>query len=468
MRIDSKSDEVKGFKESETLEFKTSTSELKEGVISIAAMLNKHHNDELIFGVKPNGEIIGQTVTEKTLRDVSKTISDHVEPKIYPEIKKEAIENKSCISILFSGDNSPYFAYGRAYMRVADEDKQVSSSELRKLFLKRSDESWESKFSDKTIESINEVALINFIQKANESKRINFKFRGTEDTLYKLYLIKDNKLLRAAEILFCDDNSSEVQVAVFAGIDKITFLDIRQFKGNLFSIKEQAEAYIKNHMNWRANLTGSGREEIPEVPLRAIEEAIVNSLCHRDYSVLKGNEIAFYKDRIEIFNVGQFPEEKTPEDYIKGEGESILRNPLIANTLFLSSDIEKWGSGIKRIYESCKQAGVNVRFEKTITGFKIVFYRFEKDISSNDGVSKVVDGQLNGQLSGQLRDVYGLIIQKPGIIAKEISKELGRPYRTVIKQIYKLENSNMVERRGSKKTGGYYVRTKFKPDETEK
>ena len=46
-------------------------------------------------------------------------------------------------------------------------------------------------------------------------------------------------------------------------------------------------------MNWRANLTGTGREEIPEVPLRAIEEAIVNSLCHRDYYVVKGNEIDF-------------------------------------------------------------------------------------------------------------------------------------------------------------------------------
>ncbi len=68
--------------------------------------------------------------------------------------------------------------------------------------------------------------------------------------------------------------------------------------------------------------------------------------------------------------------------------------------------------------------------------------------------SYLVDG--SGQLSGQLKKVHSLIVQKPGIIAKDISKELGRPYRTVIKQIYKLENLSIIERRGSKKTGGYY------------
>jgi len=43
------------FKESETREFKKSTSELKEAVISIAAMLNKHGRGEVYFGIKNDG-----------------------------------------------------------------------------------------------------------------------------------------------------------------------------------------------------------------------------------------------------------------------------------------------------------------------------------------------------------------------------------------------------------------------------
>jgi len=51
------------YQESETLELKKSTSELKEGVISIVSILNKHKKGTLYFGIKDNGEILGQEVT---------------------------------------------------------------------------------------------------------------------------------------------------------------------------------------------------------------------------------------------------------------------------------------------------------------------------------------------------------------------------------------------------------------------
>lgn len=38
--------------ETEQIEFKKSTGELKEGIISIASILNKHGSGDLYFGVK--------------------------------------------------------------------------------------------------------------------------------------------------------------------------------------------------------------------------------------------------------------------------------------------------------------------------------------------------------------------------------------------------------------------------------
>ncbi|MCD6116780.1 ATP-binding protein [bacterium] len=70
------------FIENENTELKKSTGELKKGIISIAAILNKHGKGELYFGVKNNGKLIGQKVSEKTLRDISQAISSHIEPKI--------------------------------------------------------------------------------------------------------------------------------------------------------------------------------------------------------------------------------------------------------------------------------------------------------------------------------------------------------------------------------------------------
>jgi len=119
-------------KESEKLEFKKTTAELKEGVISMAAMLNKHGGGELYFGVLNDGTPIGQAIGADTLRDVSQAVSNHLEPKVYPKISEAVINNKRCIHVEFLGDRAPYLAYGRAYIRVADEDKQMLFHVLRK------------------------------------------------------------------------------------------------------------------------------------------------------------------------------------------------------------------------------------------------------------------------------------------------------------------------------------------------
>ncbi|MFH1824296.1 MAG: ATP-binding protein [Candidatus Firestonebacteria bacterium] len=71
-------------KETETLEFKKSTSELKEAIISIVSILNKHKVGELYFGLKNDGTVVGQQVGKETIRDVSRSISSNIEPKIYP------------------------------------------------------------------------------------------------------------------------------------------------------------------------------------------------------------------------------------------------------------------------------------------------------------------------------------------------------------------------------------------------
>ncbi|MFH0906424.1 MAG: ATP-binding protein, partial [archaeon] len=111
------------FKEDEFLELKKSTSELKEAIISIVSILNKHQKGILYFGIKNNGEILGQQVSSKTLRDISQAISNNIEPKIYPKIKEEIFDKKKCIIVEFNGNSIPYFAYSKAYLRVADEDR---------------------------------------------------------------------------------------------------------------------------------------------------------------------------------------------------------------------------------------------------------------------------------------------------------------------------------------------------------
>lgn len=79
--------------ETETVEYKRSTGEMREGMESIASILNKHGHGTLYFGVRNDGEVIGQEVSEKTLRAVSQAVGNHIEPKIHPRIEKLMTED---------------------------------------------------------------------------------------------------------------------------------------------------------------------------------------------------------------------------------------------------------------------------------------------------------------------------------------------------------------------------------------
>ncbi|MEW5997129.1 MAG: ATP-binding protein [Candidatus Micrarchaeota archaeon] len=122
-------------KESESVGLKKSTGEMKDAVISIVSILNKHKAGKLYFGVSNRGQVLGQEISEKTLRDISQAVAESIEPKIYPSIRRIEILGKTCVEVDFSGENQPYFAYGRAYVRVGDEDRQLSARELESFFL---------------------------------------------------------------------------------------------------------------------------------------------------------------------------------------------------------------------------------------------------------------------------------------------------------------------------------------------
>lgn len=60
-------------------------------------MQNKDNNS--IFWFK-NGTPIGQQMGANTLRDVTRAITDHIEPKIYPTVEKVVLDGKNCIKVV--------------------------------------------------------------------------------------------------------------------------------------------------------------------------------------------------------------------------------------------------------------------------------------------------------------------------------------------------------------------------------
>jgi ATP-dependent DNA helicase RecG len=190
--------------ETETLEYKRSTSELEDALEDIAAILNKHGAGVLYFGIRPDGEVIGQEITANTLRKVSQAIGNHIEPKIYPTVEQVVIDDKPCVRVDFNGDDPPYCKRGRAYIRVADESLQMNASELRNYIKKQleTDVPWDSATSDLTLDDIDDEILIDYIKKANDAGRIEWEYTDVKDTLTRLKLLKNGRLLNTAKAMF--------------------------------------------------------------------------------------------------------------------------------------------------------------------------------------------------------------------------------------------------------------------------
>ena len=175
-------------RESETIEFKTSTAELKEAVISIVAMLNKHGHGVVYFGIDKHDRVVGMTIGRNTIREVTQAVVDNTDPKVFPKVEHRKIDGKDCIVVEAHGINSPYFAYGRAYIRVGESDKALSVHEIETRILSRKKLLWESEISERQLKDVDVRTLKDYMKMASEEGRINFKYSNVKTTLKKLHL----------------------------------------------------------------------------------------------------------------------------------------------------------------------------------------------------------------------------------------------------------------------------------------
>jgi len=219
---------------------------------------------------------------------------------------------------------------------------------------------------------------------------------------------------------------------------------------------KKSEEYLKEKMNWKVGFGRMEREEIPEVPLSALREALINSICHRDYAAPESNYIAVYKDRIEIDNPGSFPEGMDPEDFIFKDEQSILRNPLIADILYRTKDIEKWGSGLKRIFKECRESGVKVEFRKLKTGFRVVFFRRE-EFASKDNEHPETTQKLPRNYPEKAQAILKAISENPGITRQELAVKTGLTPDGIKYHLNRLKKDGVLKRIGSDKGGHWEI-----------
>ncbi len=433
-------------KENEKTEFKKSASEIKEALKSIAAILNKHQKGILYFGIKPDGLPIKNDISERTLRRISQAITNKIEPHIYPVITTEKINSVEVIKVVFEGSQTPYSADGRYYIRVADEDRQMTQEHLKQFILKNQDLRWDSISNEKlSLKDIDVNKIKTFCKMAD------IRFTNTRNILENHNLINNDKILNSAIILFGKNpvkyfNNAKLMCSLFASTNSSTILDQKEYTGAIFFLIEQAEKYILQNIHIGMKIKDLYRKDIPEIDKEAIREAVINAFLHRDYFDPDFVSVNIFKDRIEIRNPGKLFGGITIKEILT-KNISRRRNEIIADILSHAHYVERKGRGIALI----KEKEPNTEFAQVgglfITTLKRTGYRIPKEL-----IEKLVEGLVENQ-----QKIALFIWENPKISKRELSEKLDISTTAVDKNIEKLKKINILERIGPAKGGRWKI-----------
>ena len=438
----------------------------KSWLKSVSAFANGR-GGKLIFGVKEDNTILGL----KDYKDTSENISEIVKTKMDPnpefDMEIEEIDGKVILILnIFVGKNTPYFVVDggsrTAYKRVGNQSVPASRIDLFNLSLKGEHISYDSLKSKKKLEDVSFKEL-----------RIEYKERTGKDfeekDLKSFGLVNDENNLTIAGALFAD-NYQIYQSRVFCtrwnGLTKasgrIEALDDVEFEGNIIYLLKASLDFVKRNSKKMWKKGPVYRIEYPEYPERAVQEALVNALIHRDYSVI-GSEVHvdIYDDGLEIYSPGGMYDGTFVQDLNPLNVSSTRRNPIIADVFARMDLMERRGSGLRKIIEAYEseenyKKELKPEFKSTESSFTTILKNLNYAPQSvTQNVTQNVTQSVGQKLkpSDRREKILEIIKNNPKITANDLSKQFNVTDRTIKRDLKVLTDKKIIKYVGSAKDG---------------
>jgi predicted HTH transcriptional regulator len=189
-----------------------------------------------------------------------------------------------------------------------------------------------------------------------------------------------------------------------------------------------------------------------ELPTDSVRELIANAVAHRSYLEPGNIQVAIFDDRLEVTSPGMLLNNVSIKKMI--EGYSKPRNPAIANAFAYMKIIEKWGTGIPRIFRECRDYGLPDPELIDFDGdFRVNMYRNNTNKASNESINESISESLNSDEAV----IMDIIKSNPQISQKEMVTKSGFS-RSKIQRILKvLQGKKVLYREGARKNGYWKI-----------
>lgn len=279
-----------------------------------------------------------------------------------------------------------YQASGVFWIRRGTHTVPLSASEMLELANDRGLQDWELQpAQDATMKDIDSERVETYTRQRSTRSRSFRRFENMEQFLFGLKcarIVKRKVVPTNAGLLFFGQDpqqhiiQSEVVCVLYHDTSGVGgYADRKIITGTIQELIDETESFLTQHIPVGGRIEGWKRIDLPDYPLEALREAVVNAVIHRDYT-RRGESIRvfYYADRIEVHSPGLLLPGVTVEQMRRGEVTSKLRNPSLAGLLRdIPGYMERVGSGIRLMLEETKRMGLPPPQFREISEFVVTF-----------------------------------------------------------------------------------------------
>ena len=324
--------------EDSIIEFKSQLSSRDSLADEITAFANAK-GGVILMGVEDNGDIVG--IENSQLNEDEKTVIEVCRDSITPEVniftEKLLIDDKNILKIEVPHSLFVHKSPKGYFMRQGSSKREMPPEQLARLMQSRS-QARIINFDEQLVPNTDRDTL----QRELYQRFIGVTTGDDEVNLLckRRLLVKDNDKYMAsvAGVLMCSNHSDEYLYHSFVKAvyynsttrDANYQIDAKDFKGTLDVQIIDAFKFVEKYNKVSAT-KNIGRIDKPQYSMRAVFEALVNAVVHRDYSK-HGSTIRLFMfaDRLEIYSPGALANTLTIDSLLYNQ---VTRNELLARLL---------------------------------------------------------------------------------------------------------------------------------------
>lgn len=367
-------------RESKLLEFKEKISSFPNLLKTCVAFANGI-GGRIIVGVKDNNrEIVGidETTRNRIYDEFPNSLYDATSPGLLAEIYEKRFDDVSVIIIeIPSSIKKPVFVKSEGtpkgvYLRAGSNTRRASDEYIQELIRENKRLHYDEEIVQEKIEILSERKIKQVYGKFNLEQLVAEKVVSQSSVNLEKYYPTITGILMFSETPHLYIPEASIQCTRFGGTEGRNIIQTEEIQG---SLEKQLDLSFNLINSWIGRdyrllkTTLKGRKLVPE---QALREAIANALIHKKYWIPGSIKIALYDNRLEIYNPGNFPGLFNVKNL--GDGTTYLRNPSLARVARRFGIVEKLGTGIKLILESCHKAGIrNPEFVEGADSVKVIF-----------------------------------------------------------------------------------------------